>query len=585
MDVDRSNALNLSVVLGMNLFAQSLRTAIMAAFALGNSLAGDLPLHGHATGTVSHFPALTVDLPNPWWREAIQIPLGIASRTTGITADEAVVQSLSQSPDVQVLNVLPQIQRTEITRQQAAFDGTNFLDTAWNDRSDPIGSTLTTGSAGGRYQDQLMSTAGGARKTTSSGAEISAAERFGWEQNNSAFLVPNPQSTSRLELTLTQPLLAGRGEAYNLRRVVEAKLVTEGSQANSVARVQEYLLSVHERYWELYRTRAIFIQRKRAADRASQLAESLVQRAKLDTTSRQLMRSRTAAAQQKAELMLAASAADMASIDLRRLLGVMDMESELIPMQSPAISIQPIDAAIAIQTALSKRAEIDAAVREIRIASVRLGASKNELMPRLNLIAGAYVAGLTPNTSFGNAFGQQFSEGRPTYNVGMAWERPAGNRAARSTQHRRQLELQKAMSQYESAVQDVRRDVEVALHQVHLTFRSLQQRHESLAASNAEANFLFDRWNTSPGNDGPVILLLEDLISAQSRLADEENATVIAETNHALAQVRYLKAVGTLIQSRCAVDTSAVLDALPVPAGEMIQSEVMDVPAPTGDQP
>lgn len=572
----------------MSLMAQSLRMAIIAALVTGNAAADDPPLRdnsieiAYSPDSVSPWPAPAAELPVPWWRDAIRAPLGIAATTALITADEAVIQSMTLSPDIQILTVQPQIERTEITRQQAAFDWANFLESAWTDRNDPIGSTLTTGSLEGRYEDRLLSAAAGARKATTSGAEIELAERMGWQRNNSTFLIPNPQSTSRLELTLTQPLMAGSGEAYNLRRVVEARLITEGSQSQSVARIQQYLLTVHERYWELYRARAIFIQRKAAADRAAELAESLSNRTQLDTSSRQLFRSRTAAAQQRAELMKAASAADMASIELRRLVGSIDYQSELIPMQSPSIDLIPIDSTIAFQNALAKRAEIDTAVREIRVASVRLGASKNELMPRLDLIAGAYVAGLTPDRSFSDALGRQFSDGRPTYNLGVAWERAAGNRAAKVVRYRRQLEMQEAMARYESAVQDVRRDVEIALQQVHLTYRSLIRRHEALAASQAEAGFLVDRWHTAPASDGPPILLLEDLISAQSRLADEENATVIAETDHAIAQVRYLQASGMLIQSRGLMHPA---DGLPLPLplpDEMIESEINapEIPRP-----
>ncbi|MGV3483947.1 MAG: TolC family protein, partial [Planctomycetaceae bacterium] len=260
-------------------------------------------------------------------------------------------------------------------------------------------------------------------------------------------------------------------------------------------------------------------------------------------------------------------------------------ESELIPLQSPSIARQPIDSSIAIQTALAKRAEMDAAVRDIRVASVRLGASKNELMPRLDLIAGAYVAGLTPDRSFADAFGRQFSDGRPTYNMGLAWEQPVGSRAAKMVRYRRQLEMQEAMARYESAVQDVRRDVEIALHQIHLTYRAWIQRNHALAAAQDEAEFLLDRWNTAPGSDGPVILLLEDLISAQARLADEENATVIAETEHAIAQVRYLQATGTLIHScRPLVPVEPFQ---PAEQGEQVElgAPVENLPVPIVDMP
>ena len=268
----------------------------------------------------------------------------------------------------------------------------------------------------------------------------------------------------------------------------------------------------------------------------------------------------------------------MAAVELRRLVGMSDFESELIPMQSPTVSVAQIDSDIALQTALTKRGEVAVAVREIKIASVRLGASKNELLPKLDLIAGAYVAGLTPNHTLGNAFSNQFSQGRPTYNFGLAWERPAGNRAPKSVQFRRQLEMQQALSRYETAVQDIRRDVEIAVLQVHLTYRTLLQRHEALVAAKAEADFLLDRWNTSPNSDGPAILLLEDLINAQSTLSTEENATVLAETEHALARVRYLRAVGTLLHSsrntpgltnEVDIETRSV----PLPSNEMIESE------------
>jgi len=570
-------------VLHMSMLAQSLRTAILAALATGFTVADELPLRNLVETSEMRtdggsLAVLATEIPVPWWRESIRSPLGLATKTIAITADDAVIESLSQSPDIQVFNVQPQIERTEITRQQAAFDWSNFMESAWIDRSDPVGNTLTTGNGDPRFKDQLLSAAGGVRKTTTSGAALEVAERVGTQRNNSLFLLPNPQSTSRLELTLTQPLMAGRGESYNLRRVVEARLLTDGSQAQSIARIQDYLLRVHQGYWELYRARAIFLQRKNAADRAAELAQSLALRVTLDTTGRQLVRSQTAAAQRRAELMNAASAADLAAIELRRLVGISDSESELIPMQSPSISVESIDQSVSLQTALSKRQEVAVVVQEIRLASVRLGASKNELLPTLDLIAGAYVSGLTPNQTIGNAFANQFSDGRPTYNLGLAWERPVGNRASKSTQFRRQLEMQEALSRYETAVQDVRRDVEIAVMQIHLTYRQLLQRHEALIASQAEEKFLLDRWNTAPNSDGPAILLLEDLINAQSTLSVEENATVTAETEHALAQVRYLKATGTLLQSSRPISGMVFQEtpdenAVPMQPSGMIESE------------
>lgn len=568
----------------MNGFGKGLLTALIVAWAtsLAHAQAPAIPLTDPQflgdNSTIAHAPlgdALqtpeAIELPSTWWSQSMQTPLGIATRHTVITADEAMLLTLTQSPDIQVFQVQPQIEYTEITRQKAVFDWNTFLDSSWNDRSDPIGSKLTTGFVNGRYRDRLLGAGGGVRRTTTSGTSVELGQRMGWEANNSAFLVPNPQSTSRLELAVTQPLMAGRGETYQLRRVVEARLIAEGTQADSLAKIQTRLLEVHQRYWDLYRTRAVFLQRRRAVERAEQLTQSLQARTGFDTTGRQLVRSQTAVAQHRAVLMTAASNADIAAIELRRLISMSDYESELVPVQGPRLSRLTTDTGLAIQTAISRRPEIESAVREIKIAGVRVGASRNELMPKLDLIAGAYVAGLTPNRTFGDPVWSQFSVGRPTYNMGLAWERPAGMRAAQSVAFRRQLELQESLAKYETALQDVRRDVEVAMRQVQLTYHTLIQRHESLSAVQSEADFLYDRWKLAPNSDGPSILLLEDLISAQSRIADEEASLATTEAEHAMAQVKYLRAIGTLIQT----ERTETIDNLSaqVPEPGLIESE------------
>lgn len=512
----------------------------------------------------------------PWWHAAVQQPLGIAPHAHAITADEATAQSLAQSPDVQAIQIAPQILRTEISRQQAAFDWNNFLETSWANRSDPIGSILTTGETSGRFEDDLLTAGGGIRKKSSSGAEWELAQRSGWQRNNSTFLVPNPQSTSRLELTVTQPLLEGGGREVNYFRIVEARLLSEASESESIARLQEHVLDVVTAYWDLYRNRSSFLIRKQAADHADQLVVSLSQRRTLDATSRQILRAQTAAARRRAELMTVAAAADTAATRLRRLVGRTDYEAELIPTQMPSTSPHAYDRETAIQTALTGRPEVAKAVRDVRTASLRVGVSRNALLPRLDLIAGTYVAGLADHRNLLPAYGNQFVDGRPSVNVGLVWERPIGNRAARGLVQRRQLELQQAMADYESALQTARADIELALIRLDLTYQTLAQRRRSLTAAGEELNYLQDRWEVAPSAEGSAILLLEDLIDAQARKADEEVALSAAEADFNIALVRLHRALGTLLRP----SSHRVLERPPVEtSSEMILP--IDMAAPT----
>ncbi len=484
----------------------------------------------------------------PWWHSRIALPLGIGPQAHRITADEAISQSLAQSPNVQRIRFAPLIQKTEISRQQAAFDWNNFLETNWANRSDPIGNTLTTGFENGRFEDDLLTAAAGLRKRSTSGAQWELAQRSGWQKNNSNFLVPNPQSTSRLELTVTQPLLEGRGSDVNYFRVVEAELSTQISHSDTLARLQDHVLQVATAYWELYQTRAAFLIRQHAATEADALVISLTERATLDATSRQILRARTAAAQRRAELMSNAAEADNAATRLRQLLGRTDYETELMPAQLPTDQAPRFDRQAAVQNALTGRPEVAAAVREVRAASLRLGVSRNQLLPRLDLIAGTYVAGLDANRNLLPAYGNQFVDGRPSVNVGLVWERPVGNRAARSAVQRRDWELQQSLAAYETALQTARAEVELALTRLDVTFRSLQQRRVSLHCASEELVYLQDRWKTAPAGDGPAILLLENLIDAQVRQADEATELAEAEADFNVAIVRFQRALGRLLR-------------------------------------
>lgn len=67
----------------------------------------------------------------------------------------------------------------------------------------------------------------------------------------------------------------------------------------------------------------------------------------------------------------------------------------------------------------------------MRASGVRMGVSKNEMLPKLDFIVSSYVAGLESNARFVDSFTNQFSEGCPGYTVGMEFEVPLGNRVLR----------------------------------------------------------------------------------------------------------------------------------------------------------
>lgn len=183
----------------------------------------------------------------PWWVPWLQgNPL---TQPFQLGVDGLVQSALLNSRFVKAIQFDPQIKQSQLAREAAAFDWTSFLETSYDDLNDPIGNTLTTGNNDDRLRDQQWSGRAGVRRRNQIGGAFDVAQRLGTQQNNSIFLSPNPQGTSRLELNYTQPLLRGVGRPYNQSRIVIASI----DQATTVdvvsEQLQDHLFKVTKAYW------------------------------------------------------------------------------------------------------------------------------------------------------------------------------------------------------------------------------------------------------------------------------------------------------------------------------------------------
>ena len=199
----------------------------------------------------------------------------------------------------------PAIRESELATEKAAFDWHAFIETTYNDVNDPVGSLLVTGTGANRYTKQDWSLRGGVRRKNSLGGEVEASQRIGRQEDNSRFLAPNPQGATRLELQYTQPLLKGAGQAYNQSLIVLAQVQLGKSSDTVAGELEDHLVKVTEAYWELYRTRAIFLQRRKLLGLAQAILNNLEARREFDAVQRQVFRARTAVANRESEMLRA----------------------------------------------------------------------------------------------------------------------------------------------------------------------------------------------------------------------------------------------------------------------------------------
>jgi outer membrane protein TolC len=169
------------------------------------------------------------------------------------------------------------------------------------------------------------------------------------------------------------------------------------------------------------------------------------------------------------------------------------------------------------------------------------------LLPALNFILGTYVSGLHSGGAFLPAYSDQFNLGRPSYSTGLTFDMPLGNRAAKSRMQQRRLEIRQITNQMQTTVANIRADVEIAVREVGTTHREMQSKHHAMLADQAEIQYLTERWRLLPGDQQVAGVMLDNLLNAQERLADDELGFAGSLVAYNVALVKLKWATGTLL--------------------------------------
>ena len=486
----------------------------------------------------------------PWWNQLVARDRRPGSQPIPVNLDTLILSALQNSPHIQAVETSAPIARTNVFEAEAKFDWHAFIDTKWDDLSDPVGNVLTTGGSP-RFRDHVMNSTAGVRRKLTSGGELEIGQRIGYQDNNSRFFVPSQQATSQLTLSYTQPLLNGAGQMYNLSRVVLAELEADSAESTVSKDLQTHLLEVASAYWELYRARALTAQKRRLLEQARVIRERLAGRQGYDSLKSQLARAQSAVAARNAELIRAELATRNAETRLRvlvndpRLLG--SDQLEFIPNDTPVNVYFPISKRQSLLTALRNRPEIVTGLKSVQASTVQLGVAKQDILPTLDVVLETYVYGLEGQTDFAQSYINQFKLGEPSYSIGLQFEVPLGQRAARARQERKQLELQQSLLGLRATMETVNGEVETAVRDTETAYREMQSRYVAMQSAEAEVNYLYSRWVALPGRNGSTSWLLQDLLDSQERRAAEEASFVASQVNYMLSLTRLKKSIGTLL--------------------------------------
>ncbi len=371
---------------------------------------------------------------------------------------------------------------------------------------------------------------------------------------NNSFYLYNPYVTSLLNFQVVQPLLRNGWFFANRAPLMIARRNLQQSQANFVAEVNNNVLQAVGQYWAVVEARGNLEVARSTMDAAEvtykrdKRALELGALPPLD-----IYRSESQVASRRVQVIQSEYALKQAEDALRLTIGADQdpyfeaLDLELTEKPDPEGELRTIDSSTALQLALTKRPEFDAARAALANDQTRIRLAHNHLLPELDL-TGAYGSNGLGGTQF-NGLGQKitsssvnqlFGFSYPTYYAQLSLSLPLKNRAAKAEMGTALVLRRTDLYTERQICEQVTLDVSNAVHQLEQAKLSIAAGKDALDL--AKKTLAAEQRKYDLGSE-TIFFVLE----AQTELASAQLALLQAEVNYQLAVAGVDHATGELL--------------------------------------
>ena len=387
----------------------------------------------------------------------------------------------------------------------------------------------------------------------------------------------NPFYSPSTSVTLTQPLLRGRGRAVNLRYVRVANLDRRVSRLLFDQQVQQTVYGISRLYFDLVslgenvavKQEALRAAEKLRKDDADQVIEGTLA---------------------PIELTRAAALVSSSEFDLVQAQGLyrqqeVILRNQMIRTESPVFAasfteIVPTDHITVpdlmetlpvtdlIQQGLARRPDLAQAEEQIKAGRVNVQASRNEALPQLNVYANAETRGSSevayeqlgsPGTGIPTIPQNLALGGLRTstiYQAGVQLTLPLRNRIAQSDAARDTVQLRQVQARTAKLSESIRQDIEnavIALETAHAAYNAARN------STGYQEQFLQTEIDKLTVGASTNLLVIQD----ETYLAQARSTEIAARSNWKKAQIELQRALGTLLENNQISLDDAVRGTLP----------------------
>ena len=385
-----------------------------------------------------------------------------------LTLEETIRRTLANNYTIETLSYNPAVANTRTIEAEAAFDALLFSNFSKRNVDQPTASQLFAADA------DFTTFEAGLQKRLSAGTVITGQYSLDRIKQSFAFQDPrfNPAYTSDFSLSLRQPLLRGFGIDVNRSTIVIARNNRQISDYQFQRQVEDILLEVESRYWALVQARRNVVITAREVADFEEIYQYLLARKDFDILPVNLFATQADLEQAKVDFVKAQAAVFDAEDELIALMNDPDINLvnavELVPRDFPHIEPVAIDRAAEIQAALENRTELKERELNVSNLKVRLDNARNAELPALDLTFTTTTTGLggSADRSFDEVTRRDFI----TYDVGLRFELPVGNRASRAARRRAELQHAQGVAGLRDMFEDVILEVNGAIRKLETSY-------------------------------------------------------------------------------------------------------------------
>ena len=373
--------------------------------------------------------------------------------------------------------------------------------------------------------------------------------------SNSVYNFFNPSLSSYLGFQFTQPLLRNRWLFANRAPLVIARRNVRASRATFEAQVSVTIQQVVGQYWNVVQAHGNLEVSQKSLDAAEATYKHDKRALELGALPPlDIYRSESQVAGRRVQVIQSEYALRQAEDVFRQTVGAdLDpffraLDLDLTEPPEPEGELRSIDAAAALQQAMGKRPELEAARQSLANDDTSIRLAHNNLLPDLR-VNGNYSGNGLNNLAaaqgvaaggFGDSLNQLFSFGYPTYGFGLTLNLPVKNRSGQAALGSALVSRSRDLYTERQIREQITYDVSNAVHQLEEAKINIAASKESVDL--ARKTMAAEQRKYELGT-GQIFLVLE----AQTELASAEQGLLQAEVSYRLAVAAVDYATGNLL--------------------------------------